>query len=218
MKMKEHRVPGSTIVSALVAVLISAIAPRSGAAGPGATSISPDKKWEYTCEEFAKDQCAPEIVNIATKDIVVDLSNLPSGRNAPDARIVWAPDSQSFGFNHSPPHAPHTSYKTTALYQLRDNKWVPMDSVVDDASRRSQLWQLTRRYSPKSARGVSQDPSTTDILTVRKWTDPNTVILDASDGDAEALFTLKFDAKGKWKIIAMHRLSKAEREKENAEE
>ena len=216
--MKKQDVPSKALVLLLVGLVVLTIAPRSRAAEPAVTSVSPDKKWEYTCEEFAKDQCAPEIVNIATKDIVLDLSDLPSGRNAPDARVVWAPDSQSFGFNHSPAHASHTSYKTTAIYQLRDNKWVPIDLPIDPPSPRSQLLQLTRRYSPKSARGLSKGSATIDILIVRKWTDANTVILDASDGDAEALFTLKFDAKGKSKIVAMHRMSKAEREKESADE
>jgi hypothetical protein len=219
-KMKtQSPVPAKAIVLLLGAVVVLAVAPRSPAADSETSSVSPDKKWEYTCEKYGSDQCAPEIVNIATQDIVVDLSDLPSGRNAPDARVVWAPDSQRFGFNHSPPHASHTSYETTALYQLRDNKWVPLDSPVDPASERSQLWQLTKK-SPKSGghRDLPSSSPRSDILRVRKWTDANTAILYASADGAAALFTLKFDAKGKWKIVAMHRMSKAEMEKEDAAE
>jgi hypothetical protein len=57
-----------------------------------------------------------------------------------------------------------------------------------------------------------------DVLTVRKWSDANTAILYASNDKAAALFTVKFDAKGKAKIVAMQRLSKAEMEKEKADE
>lgn len=216
--MKKHDVPAKALVLLLVAVVVLAVAPRSPGSEPAISSVSPDKKWEYTCEEYAKDQCAPEIVSIATKDIVVDLSDLPSGNYADRARVVWAPDSQRFAFNHSPPHASHTNFETTVIYQLRDNKWVLLDSPVD-RSDRSQLWQLTKK-SPKSGghRNLSSSSPRSDILTVRKWTDANTAILYAYADGAAALFTLKFDAKGKSRIVATHRMSKAEIEKENAAE
>jgi hypothetical protein len=215
---KQSSVPAKAIVLMIVAVVVLAVAPRLGATDSAATSVSPDKKWEYTCEEYAKGQCAPEIVNIATKDIVVDLSDLPSGNYADQARVVWAPDSQRFAFNHSPPHASHTSYETIVLYQLRDNKWVLLDSPVD-TSDRSQLLQLTKKYAAKSdTRKLSGSSPVRDILTVRRWTDANTAILYARADELAALFTLKFDAKGKWKIVAMPRMSKAEIEKENAAE
>jgi hypothetical protein len=217
-KMKKHRVPQRVVFLASIAVVMVAAPRLLAAEEPASTSVSPDKKWEYTCEEYAKGQCSPELVNIATKDIVVDLSDLPSGRDAAEARAVWAPDSQRFGFNHSPPHAHHTTYKTIAIYQLRDDKWVPLKLPVDENSQRSQLLQLTRRYSPKSARDLSKASPTSDTLTVRKWTDANTAILYASDYTVAALFTLKFDGKGQSKIVAMHRLSKAEMEQESGEE
>ena len=218
-KMKKQRVPRRAAVLALVAVVVVTVPGPLSAEPPASTSVSPDKKWEYRCAEFGTGQCAPEIVNTATKEVAVDLSDLPSGRDAADARVVWAPDSQRFGFNHSPPHASHTSYETTALYQLRDNEWVLLHSPVDEKSQRSQLLQLTKK-SPKSGgrRDLSSSSPVRDILTVRKWTDANTAILYASADDAAALFTLKFDAKGKWKIVDMHRMSNAEMEKESADD
>ena len=216
--MKKRRAPPGAIVLVVVTVVLGTAPYLRPAEQPESTSVSPDKKWEYSCEEYAKDQCSPEIVNVATQDVVVDLSDLPSGRDAADARVVWAPDSQHFGFNHSPAHAHHTTYKTVAIYRLRGDKWVPLKLPVDENSQRSQLLQLTTRYSPKSARNLSKASPTSDILIVRKWEDADTAILYASDYQAAALFTLKFDAKGQSKIVAMHRMSKAEMEKESAAE
>jgi len=46
-------------------------------AEPGASaapdSISPDKKWKYTCEEYGIGQCAPKIVNAGSSDVALDL-------------------------------------------------------------------------------------------------------------------------------------------------
>ena len=53
-----------------------------------------------------------------------------------------------------------------------------------------------------------------DSLRVRSWTDANTAILYAylqgREDEAAALFTLKFDAEGNWKIIKTHQMSKEE--------
>ena len=58
-----------------------------------------------------------------------------------------------------------------------------------------------------------------DSLRVRIWTDTSTAILYAysewSAGEAAALFNLKFDEAGNWKIVKMHRLSKKELEDEH---
>ena len=57
-----------------------------------------------------------------------------------------------------------------------------------------------------------------DYLEARSWTDANTVILYAhserNGGEAAALFTLKFDEAGNWKIVKMHQMSKKELEEE----
>jgi hypothetical protein len=53
---------------------------------------------------------------------------------------------------------------------------------------------------------------------VRSWTDANTAILyaysEANAGEAAALFTLKFDEAGNWKIVQMHRMSEKELKEE----
>ena len=57
-----------------------------------------------------------------------------------------------------------------------------------------------------------------DNLKARSWTEANTAILYAysagDKGEAAALFTLKFDAKGTLKVVKMHRMSKKELEEE----
>jgi hypothetical protein len=133
-------------------------------------------------------------------------------------QIVWAPDSKRFAFNYSPPHAHHTTYETVAFYQLREDKWVALHSPLDEASDRAQLAQLTRQYSPRNAYRKGDSSPVRDNLKARSWTDANTAILyaysAAHGGEAAALFTLKFDAKGNLKIVKMHRLSAKKLEEE----
>ena len=172
--------------------------------------VSPDKKWEYRCV----DGHWPELVKADTAQIVLDLSKDQSVLTATEADIVWAPDSKRFAFNYSPPHAPHTSYQTTALYQLHVDEWVALDMPVDEKSERTQLAQLAKEHLPKT------DP-TRDILRVRNWSDANTAILYAySDSvrvgsgsrssEAGFLFTLKFDAEGNSKIVKTLQMSDQE--------
>ena len=110
------------------------------------------------------------------------------------------------------------TYETVAFYQLRGDKWIPMHSPVDEASKHTQLAQLARKYSAKNTYRKGDSSPAHDHLKVRSWTDANTAILYAysaeDDGDAAALFTLKFDEAGNWKIVKMHRLSKKELEEE----
>jgi hypothetical protein len=176
--------------------------------------VSPDKQWEYQCSESGR----AGVAKASTNQIVLDLSEDVPQPN--EAEIVWAPDSKRFAFNYSPPHAPHTSYETTALYQLLDNEWVLLRSPVDEASDRAQLAQLARKYLPKNTyqSHMWDPPPVRDILTVRKWTDANTAILYAysawdrrGSGQLEAtvLFTLKVDAEGNWKIVKAQQLSES---------
>ena len=172
--------------------------------------VSPDKQWEYR----RVDGRWPEIVKAGTTQAVLDLSKDLSVLYAIEAEIVWAPDSKRFAFNYSPPHVSHTSYETIALYQLRGDEWVALDSPVDETSERTQLAQLTKEHLPKS------DPKR-DILRVRNWTDANTAILYAcSDSvrvasgsrssEASFLFTLKLDAAGNSKIVKTQKMSDRE--------
>jgi hypothetical protein len=109
--------------------------------------VSPDKQWEYRCAEGHW----PEIVKAGTTQVVLDLSEDLSVPHATEAEVVWAPDSKRFAFNYSPPHAPHTSCGTIALYQLRGDKWVALRSPVAETSECTQLAQLAKGHLPKSA-------------------------------------------------------------------
>jgi tetratricopeptide (TPR) repeat protein len=164
------------------------------------------------------DQCAPEIVKPGTTDVVVDLDQdlEVHGPEANQTEVIWAPDSKRFACNYAPVHAHHTSVEFVAFYQLRDGEWAALHSPSDIKNEDLQLAQLGKGHLLKdfSSRRCAPD---NDVLKVRKWTDPNTVILYApcyqrKSGDLEAgfLFTLKFDDAGKWKIVDTHRMSKKE--------
>jgi hypothetical protein len=135
-------------------------------------SVSPDKQWEYRCAEGHW----PEIGKAGTTERVLDLSDDLSGPHATEAEVIWAPDSKRFAFNYSPPHRPHSSYETIALYQLRGDKWVALPLPVEETSQRAQLAQLAKEHLSKSAYPRGAEPLH-DILKVRNWTDANTAIL-----------------------------------------
>src|SRR6478735_9958125 len=182
------------------------------------SSISPDNQWEYKCDEYGLNQCAPEIVKPGTTDVVVDLGQ-DLEVHSPEANqteVIWAPDSKRFACNYAPVHAHHTRVKFVAFYQLRDGEWAALHSPSDVKTEDLQLAQVGKGHLPKdfNPRRCAQD---NDVLKVRKWTDANTAILYApcygrKSGDLEAgfLFTLKFDDAGKWKIVDTHRMSKKE--------
>src|SRR5438876_481985 len=183
--------------------------------------VSPDKQWEYHSAGRER------IVKAGTSQTVLDLSEgLPDLENA---KIVWAPDSKRFALNYKLP-CKHCTYDTIAFYQLRDDKWVALRSLVDERSERGQLAQLAKDHLPKSAheRRIWRSQPTHDLLKVREWIDANTAILyaysqwfvggDQGDLEANFLFTLKFDADGNWKIVKTHQMSDKEIEKKDAGE
>src|SRR5436190_1499999 len=93
--------------------------------------VSPDKQWEYHSDA--------RIVKAGTSQAVLDLS-----KSEPEnAKIVWAPDSKRFAFNYGQT-CKHCTYDTIAFYQLRDDKWVALRSLVDERSERGQLAQLAK--------------------------------------------------------------------------
>jgi hypothetical protein len=176
--------------------------------------VSPDKQWEYRCAEGHW----PEIVTAGTTQVALDLSEDLSVPHATEAEVVWAPDSKRFAFNYSPPHPPHTSYETIALYQLGGDKWVALSLPVAETSERTQLAQLAKEHLPKSAYPRHVKPLR-DILKVHNWTDANTAILYAysvwvgsgsRSSEASFLFTLKFDAVGNSKIVKTQQMSNKE--------
>jgi len=169
--------------------------------------LSPDKQWEYKCCDGVG------IVKAGTTQVVLDLSDLPWLFD--EGEILWAPNSKRFAVNYRQP-ARHMTYETVAFYQLRGDKWVTLHSPVDEALKHTQLAQLARKYSAKNTYRKGDSSPAHDHLKVRSWTDANTAILYAysaeDEGDAAALFTLKFDKAGNWKVVKMHRLSKKELE------
>jgi len=178
-------------------------------------SLSPDKKWQYNCGEYAPGYCYPEILKAGTTERAVDLDQKLSvnGPEARDAEILWAPDSKRFGFNYSPPHAHHTRFTTVAFYQLRGDKWVALRDLPDYLLRRRPDY-LPKGFNPRNC------AREWDELKLREWTDANTAILYApchgrsSEVNAAFLLTLKFDDAGNWKIIKAHQMSKKELEEE----
>jgi uncharacterized protein YecT (DUF1311 family) len=187
-----------------------------------ASSVSPDKQWEYKCDEYGLDQCAPEIVKAGTTDVVLDLDQELGVYNpeANQTEVIWAPDSKRFACNYAPVHAHHTVFQSVAFYQLRGDKWVALHSPVDEGTDGLQLAQLGKGHLPKDFNPRHCAPDN-DVLKVRKWTDANSAILYApcygrTSGELEAgfLFTLKFDAAGNWKIVDTHRMSKKDLEDE----
>ena len=177
----------------------------------GATS--PDKQWEYRWP-LGK---SPGILKAGTTQAVLDLSkdlkvDLPF---ASEAMVVWAPDSKRFAFNYRA----GSRHYTTALFQLRNNKWVPLRSPeTHDTSKpleramAAQLRELglPRKPDPRSLSDV------TSVRELREWVGPDTAILYCSSAEevrpkkesgernkvgADFLLTLKFDAEGNWKIV-----------------
>jgi uncharacterized protein YecT (DUF1311 family) len=124
--------------------------------------------------------------------------------------VVWAPDLKRFAYNLYS----RMTGTTVEFYQLRNDKWVALQSPVDRASKHTQLAQLARKYSPKNAYRKGDSSPESDDLEARSWTGADTVILyahsEGNGGEAAALFTLKFDEAGNWKIIKMHQMSKKE--------
>jgi hypothetical protein len=132
--------------------------------------------------------------------------------------VDWAPDSKRFGFNYHVSESRGYIFRSVAFYELRGDKWEELGSPADDVSG-SQLVQLLKEHLPKKFN--PQDcSSNSDVLELREWTDASTAILYApcyrrnSDKvKAAFLFTLKFDAAGKWKIVKTHQMSEKEVEK-----
>jgi sugar lactone lactonase YvrE len=176
-------------------------------------AISPDKQWEYRWP-LGK---SPGILKAGTTQPVLDLSKglKVDPPFASEAMVVWAPDSKRFAFNYRT----SSRHYTTALFQLRSNKWVPLPSAETHDTRKpleramaAQLRELglPTKPDPQSVSDV------TSVREVREWVSPDAAILYCSsseevqskkEGDgrnhlgADFLLTLKFDAEGNWKIV-----------------
>lgn len=174
--------------------------------------ISPDTQWEY---QDSADGASPRIAKAGTTETVLDLSKQVPSQWAKEAKIIWAPDSKRFALNYRA----DDSSTVTALYELRDEKWVTLRSPITNQTTelvdRVPSAELRKLHLPKNPH-----PRRDSIAwEVTQWTDPNTAILYAysswsaggiSDLAEHFLFTLKFDAKGNWKIVKTHKMADAE--------
>jgi len=169
------------------------------------SSTSPDKKWEFVGGE------QPRILEAGTHQVVIDLFG-DHGRGG----LVWTPDGKRFAFSYSVHGHRGYTFESVAFYELRGEKWEELGSLGDDVSGDSQLTHLLKRHLPKkfNPRDCS---SNSDVLDFREWTDASTAILyapcyrpDSEKVKAGFLFTLKFDAAGKWKIVKTHQMSEKE--------
>ena len=179
-----------------------------GVADDDDNSLSPDKQWRYECVEGHW----PEIHKTSTAQRALDLMGDDRSVPHPNGKeVVWAPDSKRFAFNYSPPHVPHSTYETTAFYQLRGEEWVLLHSPINEESPSESFAELAK-HLPKGVRPPRlwrSDPNRV-VFKVRNWTDADSAILyvysagasnGASDAPTAFLFTLKFDAEGKSKIV-----------------
>jgi hypothetical protein len=193
--------------------------------------ISPDKQWEYQYSNGA-----PRIVKAGTLEVVLDLSDaLPSEKNGINTdnrgtEVVWAPDSKRVAFNYVAHEHRSNGFGTTALFELRNDKWVflrsPLDSKEVQAApepgpgddNRDQLAKLAKEYLPINSlnRAILKSPETGDFLKVVKWTDADTAVFWAFSNDTVigALFELKVDSEGNWKLVKAKVLSGKAAEKQ----
>ena len=195
-------------------------------------SASPDGKW--VCRRTEIDESAAEngvdstlgIVRAGTKKVAVELP-ISLGSNDADVNIIWAPDSKRFAYNFRA----GGRYNTTQVYQLRDGKWVELESLESEETseplNRVQSAELTKLGLPED----THRRRIWDSWEVRKWNDARTAVLytysaetvmvkekgedELADLSAHFLFTIKFDERGNWKITKTHQMSEEEVEEQN---
>jgi uncharacterized protein YecT (DUF1311 family)/sugar lactone lactonase YvrE len=172
------------------------------------TSISPNKEWEY--RSYSTEGQA-KIVNPTTNQVVLDLSEQSPGG------VLWAPDSKRFAFNHGQGRA-----HQTALYQLRNEHWVALESPEDKALKRANV--LVAAHVKRKNLSKKTYPRTLWwTVEADQWVDASTLVVHASvakrlewgedqaeDFGGDFLFTLKFDDAGNWKIVNTHQMSEKE--------
>lgn len=174
--------------------------------------ISPDKKWGYILGD------TPKLVKLATDETVIDFFEQLDPGTAPigqDPELLWAPDSKRFAFNYSPMHAHHLVFQSIAFYQLRDDKWVTLDSPMDQ-TKGTQLAHYGKGHLPNGFDPRDCAPEW-DIMKLRKWFDANTAIVYAPCYERESakvqagfLLILKFDETGNWEVVKTHQMSEKE--------
>jgi hypothetical protein len=196
-----------------VAGLLAASAPVSVAVD--VSSISPDKKWEFTGGD------EPTIVKADTNEVALELSDACTVGSPGESTVLWAPDSKRFAFNCGQGRQ-HSTY----FFQLRGDEWKALKSPYDAKEIFDQAKEIVA--AQLKSKGLLKKTDLRFIswtLKLHQWVDSNTAILYASLEEllqskdlgfgASFLFTLKFDEAGNWKIVRRHRLSDKEDEKFN---
>lgn len=186
---------------------------------------SPDGHWQYCLltqsgEEGEAPGLAPVIVKARTGEVVLKLEKPWSGSSSDRESVRWAPDLRRLAYSYQS----GGRYRTAELYQLREGKWVALRSPeAPETTRpltRVQDAQARKLNVPKDTPRQRRDVD----WTVRRWVDANTVELYVFSNyavevpatgiteelKAEFLFTLKFDANGRWKVTRTHQLTEAE--------
>ena len=198
--------------------------PLAAVTREGSGLVSPDKQWEYKAPSGSDDA---RILKAGSDEMAVSLVD-DCDIGCEHASVLWTPDSKRFAFNRG-----DGKERLTSVYQLREGKWQKLQSFgEDDAIQRGTYdivkTQADRKGLPKKTFLHMQRSTVRGI----KWIDPSTLTIYSSlamrvhrpDGEdvgegfgADVLFTIKFDAEGKWKIVKTHQISEKEAEKYQAE-
>jgi hypothetical protein len=184
-------------------------------ASPNPSSLSPDKKWEYSGGDTAK------LVKAGTNEVALTFSEeCDLGGLGEHSELLWAPDSKRFAFYSCGAGKEHL----TLVYQLRDDRWAALERPRDE------LFQLAGDIIQAQAKRKGLPKKTflhMQWWTVKpeRWLDSSTLVVYASmaevvhrnDGEyvdpgfgTDLLLTLKFDTAGNWKIVKTHRMSEKE--------
>lgn len=201
-----------------------------------AKSASPDKKWELRHTEIDEAAAANGVdsdralVRAGTKKPLVELPLHVGDGEAADreTRLLWAPDSKRFAYNYRA----GGRYETTNVYQLRNGKWTELRSLESKETstplKRAQSAQLAELKLPED----TDRRRIWDSWQVTRWEDARTAVLYAHsiehittqkdddeeirDLEAHFVFTIRFDDRGKWRVIKTHQMSEKEVAAQNA--
>jgi hypothetical protein len=188
-------------------------------ASPNPSSVSPDKKWEYSDGDTAK------LVKAGTSEVALTFSEeCDLGALGEHSVVLWAPDSRRLAFYSCGAGKEHL----TLLYQLRDDRWIALKTPGDGDDLFEQAGNIIEAQAKR--KGL---PKKTFLhmqwWTVKpdRWLDSSTLVVHASmaevvhrnDGEyvgpgfgTDILVTLKFDDAGNWKIVKTHQMSAKEAE------
>ena len=151
--------------------IFSAVSPAQEGKPEQQRSHSPDKKWEFRSDT---------IVRTDATEPALQLSDKCGGANGECEPPLWSPDSKRFALNATD----QGRYQPTSFYQLNGDEWKelppPPDAISDVLDKvvfaRMKKMGLLPKKTP--IRLISNP-----IRTIQ-WTDPDTVLVYASDVEA----------------------------------